>query len=250
MTLQRIDVLLSPHELPALTELKTGAVALDILRATSVMATAMAVGVAQIIPVSSPEAARALKGEHPDWLLAGEVGGLPPEGFDFGNSPLEIQQAAQQLHGQTLVMSTTNGTVLLNRLAEALGAENPSIYAGAYLNQRALCQQLLADGLEQIYLCCAGQKGKISLEDAACAGQLVKLLHEMASPTPEPIQLGDAAVIAKVLAERYPDPMEAFQASRHGQQLISLGLGDDLACCASQDSLSAVPRYYQGTLSL
>ena len=79
------------------------AVVFDVLRATSSIITGLASGAEAIIPVRTVEEARKLKLNDSDLQLAGERGGLPPEGFDLGNSPEEFEQ----IKGRRVVMTTT-----------------------------------------------------------------------------------------------------------------------------------------------
>ena len=83
-------------------------VIIDVFRAFSVACYAFDAGVARIFPVGSVDEARALKRENPTWLLAGERGGARLEGFDFGNSPSEIEGV--DLRGRTLIQATSAGT--------------------------------------------------------------------------------------------------------------------------------------------
>lgn len=92
-------------------------VVIDILRAATTAAYALKQGADRIIPVATPEDARRLKRMHPEYLLMGEVHGLPIEGFDFGNSPAEIIK--QDLQGKTLLQKTTAGTEGLLRATQA-----------------------------------------------------------------------------------------------------------------------------------
>ena len=107
-----IQVALCPSEIRRIsaTDLSdVTAVVFDVLRATSSIITGLASGVEAIFPVRTVEEARERKVKDPDLLLAGERGGLPPEGFDLGNSPEEFEKAK----GRRVVMTTTNGTAAI-----------------------------------------------------------------------------------------------------------------------------------------
>lgn len=108
------------------------AVVIDVLRAASHVVVMFERGAAAVHPVASLEEARALRQQHPDWLLAGERHGLPPPDFDLGNSP---QQTAQHdLHGRTLVLSTSAGSKGL----VAAAAVADAVFFGCFRNARAL----------------------------------------------------------------------------------------------------------------
>src|SRR5262249_61487694 len=98
-------------------------------------------------------------------LLGGERGGRPLPGFDAGNSPREY--TAKLCRGNTLVLTTTNGTRALLRAAEAERA----LVAG-FVNFSAVCEQLRAD-LRPVHILCAGTEGEVTLEDTLLAGALV-----------------------------------------------------------------------------
>jgi 2-phosphosulfolactate phosphatase len=81
---------------------------IDVLRAFSTAAYAFSRGATQIHLVSGVQEALDLKAQLPNARAMGEVGGLPPEGFDFGNSPTRILE--HDLTGITLVQRTGAGT--------------------------------------------------------------------------------------------------------------------------------------------
>jgi 2-phosphosulfolactate phosphatase len=135
-----VDVLLAPGELMSEQAIgpETVAIVVDVVRATTTLVVMCDGGCARVLVAGDSAAARAFVAQHPaeGYLLAGEVGGLRPEGFDFGNSPVEL--AAADLRGQTLVFSTTNGTRALRACAGAR-----SILAGALRNADAVCHAAL-----------------------------------------------------------------------------------------------------------
>ncbi len=92
-------------------------VVIDVLRAFSAAAYAFKAGARRITLVSGVEEALALKAQTPGALIMGEVGGLPPAGFDFGNSPAEL--ARQDLRGRDLIQRTGAGTQGAVRCANA-----------------------------------------------------------------------------------------------------------------------------------
>lgn len=180
---------------------------------------------------------------NPGYVLAGEVGGLPPEGFHFGNSPVEILARQGEIQNKTVVMSTTNGTRLLKLLEAKTQTERDRIVIGALVNRAAVCHEILREPFDRIYLCCAGQKGKVAIEDVAFAGYVLQLLQIM---TENSLLLGDGARIALALVNQYESPMAIFQASHHGQRLISLGLDTDLSYCSVLDQTDRVPEFLDG----
>jgi 2-phosphosulfolactate phosphatase len=244
-----IEVLLTPQEVDGIDSSTAPVItiAIDLLRATTVMVTACHIGVQAITPVSSLEDARQLYAENPSWFLAGEVHSLPPEGFHFGNSPLEIYEQRENLTGKNLIMFTTNGTRLLNRLEKSLSHLEDKILVGALVNLNAICKEILALGHQRVIFCCAGRKGEVSLEDTACAGYMIQQL--MAS-SDQSFILRDKALLALSLVKAYSSPQEIFESSHHGQRLIGLGLTEDMAFCRNIDFAPVVPYYRKGEVSL
>jgi 2-phosphosulfolactate phosphatase len=92
-------------------------VVIDVLRAFSNAAYAFSRGATEIYPVGGVEEALKFKAETPNSLAAGEVGGLPPQGFDFGNSPTQTKEL--DLSGRVIVQSTGAGTKGIVRSVKA-----------------------------------------------------------------------------------------------------------------------------------
>ena len=167
-----IQVALCPSEIRRIsaTDLSdVTAVVFDVLRATSSIITGLASGVEAIFPVRTVEEARERKVKDPDLLLAGERGGLPPEGFDLGNSPEEFEKAK----GRRVVMTTTNGTAAIESVQTA-----SKVLIGALLNIDALANYLFTHPPGRLLLVCAGTGEEFSLEDAVAAGALVARLSD------------------------------------------------------------------------
>jgi 2-phosphosulfolactate phosphatase len=216
-----IDVALLPDLLPAIESAGKAVVAVDILRATSTMVTAFEKGAQTIHPVTTLEEAQALASQIPDRVLIGEVSSLKPEGFDFDNSPLALHQA-ERLSEKPLIMRTTNGTKLLKLFQ---GSGIAQVYIGSFLNLEALSNALLTQNT-YILICCAGDSGQFSLEDAGFAGALIQSLQ---ANQEHPFELTDAALAALSIwnhADR--DVLTLFQQSSHGKVLIQMGIKPDL----------------------
>jgi 2-phosphosulfolactate phosphatase len=97
---------------------ETGAVVvIDVLRAFTSSAYAFSAGVREIILVSTVTEAFTLKRQYPEAILMGEVGGLPVEGFDYGNSPTPF--IGQKLDGRRMILRTSAGTQSVVRCKNA-----------------------------------------------------------------------------------------------------------------------------------
>jgi 2-phosphosulfolactate phosphatase len=86
------------------------AVIVDVFRAFTCAPFMFALGLKRSILAATPREAFDLKEEHPDFILVGEVGGIPVEGFDLGNSPMEILRLGRAyFDGKTAVQRTSAG---------------------------------------------------------------------------------------------------------------------------------------------
>jgi 2-phosphosulfolactate phosphatase len=110
-------------------------VVVDAYRASTTIAVLVAKG-ARVVPVASIEEAE----RYPADFRIGERGSAKVKGFDFGNSPTEVEVAPIP-PGSNVVLSSTNGT----RIVEAAHGA-PAIYTGAFVNARAVADGLLATG--------------------------------------------------------------------------------------------------------
>jgi len=172
-------------------------------------------------------------------LLCGEVDAVPPDGFDYGNSPAEF--AGLSFKGKSAVLYTTNGTRAIHAAAQA-----PVVIAAALMNRRAAAQRLVAEAASRdldIAVVCAGVKAGVafSLEDTAAAGAIV----EAACEAEGAIRLTDEAFAAMHLWQWYEgDTGRMFRESAHGRLLARLGFDDDLRQAGQIDISEAVPVLY------
>lgn len=138
-------------------------VVIDVFRAFTVEAYAMAAGAEKILPVGSIDDAYALKQAHPEYLLMGERGGKKCPGFDFGNSPSQLRGV--DLRGKTLVHTTSAGT---QGIANAIHADE--ILTGSLVNADATARYILSRNPDHVSLVCMGLEGREPTEeDTLCA---------------------------------------------------------------------------------
>lgn len=210
---------------------------IDVLRASSSIAAALANGARAVIPLESPDEAVTLAKTfaRADVRLAGERRMLPIPGFDLGNSPAEFTRAA--VEGKTILMTTTNGTAAL---AATQGARD--VIVASYVNFSATLTMLRAAlrGGADIAIVCAGREKQFAFEDAGCAGRYVR--H--ASRRLTGVKLNDAAHASVLIDKKYGDNLDRLiGASEHGRALTEAGFGDDLAACATLDTHPVIPLY-------
>ena len=218
------------------------AVVIDVVRASSTIAQAIASGAASVIPVSTVDEALALRGESigDDVLLAGERGGLPPPGFDLGNSPALFTSEA--VAGKRVIFTTTNGTAAILGVAAAR-----ECIIGSFLNMLAVVEHLVGQGDDgdDVVLVPVGRDGGPVLDDQACAGLFVdKLAHRVPG-----CQVTDGARQVRKAYRQYRGRiLDALRDSASGQALVEIGLGNDLEHCARLGLLDVVPVYVNGAV--
>jgi 2-phosphosulfolactate phosphatase len=218
----RVDVVFTPDEAGAAP---TGVV-IDVIRATSTICQALASGYGRVFCVAEVNEARSLREQLGTGVLGGERKAVRIDGFDLGNSPREYLEAA----GETLVLSTTNGT----RAVVAAAQRCERVYIASLLNLTAVVDASRAAG-EDVVVVCAGVQGTLALDDAFVAGRIVELLGW---------ERTDAAVAAARLASTWSGAEEAFRASKSGRNLLENApeLEPDIPFCARESVLDVLPR--------
>ena len=217
----RVHVAFTPAEA---AEAPTGIV-VDVLRATSTIAQALASGYRRVLCCAEVNEALGVREAEGDGVLAGERRCLRIPGFDLGNSPEEFITPA----GETVILTTTNGT----RALVTAAARCERVLAASLLNLRAVVEAARVDETD-VAVVCAGVKGEFALDDAYCAGRIAELLDAEAS---------DAARAAIRLARSFESAEAGLRASQSARNLANAGLGDDIAWCARESVLNVVPRF-------
>jgi 2-phosphosulfolactate phosphatase len=201
-------------------------IVVDVLRATSTMAQALAAGYRRVLCCAEIEEARALAESEGPARLAGERRLEHIDGFDFGNSPREL---VGEPAAETLILTTTNGT----RLLVAAAARFEVVLVGSLLNLAAVAAAARETG-EDVAVLCAGVLGELALDDAYCAGRIVSVLGG---------EHMDSAVAAARIAASFPDSLAGLGASRSARNLRTHGLEKDIEWCARESALDVVPRF-------
>lgn len=210
---------------------------IDVLRASTSIAVALANGAKAVIPFDSSEEAvlRSKNFGRGEVKLAGERKMHPIPGFDLGNSPRDFTREA--VEGKTVLLSTTNGTPAL------IGVQGArDVVVASYVNfsvMLAMFRAALRGGTE-VSIVCAGRDRQFSLEDAACAGRFARQITRRLAN----IQVNDAARAAMYLDGRYRDDLRRLlEDSSHGAALIEAGYGEDIDVCGAVDAWPVVPVY-------
>ena len=215
-------------------------VVIDVLRATSTIATALYNGAKEIIPVDSVERCIQL-GRDLQCITAGERDGQVAPGLQYGNSSFEYPR--EFIGGKTLVLTTTNGTKLLH-MALAKGATE--IITGSFLNLSAVCDHL-AGMKRNVILGCAAWKDKVNIEDTLFAGAVVSRIKEHFEVN------CDASNMAAVLYEQAKGDMFEFMKANnasHYHRLMNFGVEKDIRHCLTPDLATVLPQYADGKLTV
>ncbi|MCC0177223.1 2-phosphosulfolactate phosphatase family protein [Waterburya agarophytonicola K14] len=213
------------------------AVVIDVLRATTTIATALDAGAEAVQAFSDMEK---LKSQASSWqtdkrLLAGERGGLKVEGFDLGNSPLTC--TPEVVKGKRLFLTTTNGTRALQRVEKS-----PCVITAAQINRQAAVNYLLETQPETVWMVGSGWQGDYSVEDTACAGAIAQSIFQQSDISPINLFGNDEVIGAIALYEQWKDNLlNVFRQCSHGQRLLKLKGDADLQYCSQTDILNVLP---------
>ena len=244
--MKKIDVYPLPDLAPELP-INGVSVAVDVLRATTTIATALAAGAEKVVPFETVEetleAKRVFLARRPEdrdrVKLGGERNAVPIDGFDFGNSP--NQYVPDALAGKTLLFTTTNGT-------RAILSCRGTVLLAAFVNANAVDERILREESDVVSIVCAGTDGQYTEEDLLLAGLLVDRLTLRSSDYALNVQ---AEVSREQWRRRRSTPLvDALKESRGGQNLRRAKLLGDVADAAKLDSLDVVPEFRVGEIKL
>ena len=213
-------------------------VIIDVLRATSTIATALYNGAKSIIPVDSVTRCMEI-GRQIEGITAGERDGQIAEGLEYGNSPFEYPR--EFIEGKTLVLTTTNGTRILH-IALEKGAKE--IITGSFPNLSAVCEHL-KERKQNVILGCAAWKDRVNIEDMLFAGAVISAIGQHFSIN------CDSSHLAETLYEIAKDDLFAFMKKNeasHYHRLMNFGLEKDIRYCLTNDGANVLPVYEEGTL--
>ena len=211
------------------------AVVIDVLRATSVITTALDNGAQEVIPVRTVEEAQNLyaTSDASKTLRGGERNALKIEGFDLSNSPLEYKKKV--VEGKTIIITTTNGTNAINNVK---GADE--VVLACFRNVATVADHLVGlshRGNHDIIIVCAGTEGHFSLDDGLCAGMLIELLKQQIEVETDDLGL----LVTQYYQQNKTNLLGALSGCFHLKRLFTLGFYDDIRFCLETNYVTTVP---------
>lgn len=235
----KVDLIASADDIKEHKIKNKSVVVIDMLRATSVIITAIKNGCREVIPVLTvEEAIHETKENKEKIILGGERKALKIEGFDCSNSPLEYKEKI--VKGKTLVITTSNGT---RAIKGSEGAKN--ILIGAMINAKSVAEKL-ARLENDVVIVNAGTCGEFSIDDFICSGYIINCIVE--NNQTEDIELTDIASTAHYIYKSNNDIMSFIKYAKHYKTIIDLGLKEDLEYCCKKDIIDIVPEYRGGRI--
>ncbi len=213
---------------------------IDVLRASTVVCAALHNGAKEIIPCETTEKAVSIYSElsKESRFLGGEREGVKPESFDAGNSPSEYDE--ENVKNKTVIISTSNGTKIFQKAKQA-----KKRYIACFANMSAVIEKIRADAKElderegKIVFLCAGSNGRLSYEDAVCAGAFIDEL----SPSIKNPEITDTALAARNLYLQIKDNLfEELSKRERAIFLKNLGFEEDLRICFEKDLYPVAPE--------
>ena len=233
-----VDIIISADDIKEKKILNKSVVVIDILRATSVIVTAINNGCKEVIPVLTVDEAVKIAGKDRNmYMLGGERDALKIQGFDFSNSPLEYN--SNKVRGKTLVMTTTNGTRAIKASSKA-----KNIIIAAMINAKAVVQKLI-DYNNDVVIVNSGTNGEFSIDDFICSGYIISTLKKEME-----VNLSDIATTSLYIYENNKDIKSFIKYANHYKKIKELGLHEDLEYCCQKDIIDSVPECKDGIITI
>ena len=218
------------------------AVVIDVLRATSVITTALENGAREVIPVKTVDEAQNLYAQcdTAKTLRGGERNALKIEGFDLSNSPLEYKKKV--VEGKSLILTTTNGTNAINNI---IGADE--VVLACFRNGAAVVEHIVGlshRGSRDIAIVCAGTESHFSLDDGLCAGMIIELLKQRTEVETDDLGL----LLHRFYNESKDNLFGALSGCYHLKRLFTMGFYDDIKFCLETNCVQTVPVLKDGKI--
>ena len=206
-------------------------VIIDVVTSSSLICHLLKQGVQKIYPVATEIEALELSKAFKKAVLIGEDNGRDIKNFNYNTSPLQFND--QELSGNSVILSTTNGAKAINMSQDA-----DVLIIGCFNNLSKVAEYLTTSSCKRIYLVNSGSSGRISFEDFLCAGMLVNKITKF-----EPnCQLNDTARIAESFFDSVKDIDKALLDSNSSKAFLNTyQLQPDLEFCYARNINSFIP---------
>lgn len=232
----KIDIIISADDIKKEKILHKSVIVVDMLRATSVIITAINNGCKEVIPVSTIEEALGIYHKNKEkYVMGGERKALKIEGFHCSNSPMEYSR--QIVENKTLVITTSNGT---RAIKGSIMAKN--ILMGALINADEVANRSISLN-NDVVIVNAGTCGQFSIDDFICSGYIINCMIKKIK-----VDLTDIAKTALYIYEQNPDIITFIKKASHYKRIKKLKLYDDLEYCCRKDIIKIVPEYIDGII--
>ncbi|MDD3753417.1 MAG: 2-phosphosulfolactate phosphatase [Methanobacterium sp.] len=199
----------------------------DVLRASTTITIALE-KIPYIIPTLEIDEALTMTPKN-EAFLAGERGGYTIEGFDTGNSPIEIQKFA----GKPLIITTSNGT----RILEGISGR---ALIGSFVNARAVAKKAVMTAVDEIEVVMAGVRGRFAIEDFLGAGEIISYLQKH--------DLDEMAQSACLAIQNTELVDEHVKNSMSAKNLREIGFGADVEFCLQRNISNIIPQFKDGQI--
>lgn len=234
-----IDLIISADDIKEEKIKGKSVVVIDMLRATSVITTAINNGCIGVIPVLTvDEALRIANKDKSKYVLGGERKALKIDGFDCANSPLEYKSSI--VKNKTLVMTTSNGTRAING---SLAAK--TILIGALINAKSVGDKLIELN-NDVVIVNSGTDGQFSMDDFICSGYIIDCMLKSSKD----FQITDIAKTSNYVYRENKNIISFIQNASHYKRIKELNLDKDLEYCCRKDIMNVVPEYKNGVIAL
>lgn len=214
------------------------AIVVDVLRACTNLITAFSMGAKRCRVTAGTGEARELA-RTTDAILMGERDNQKINGFDYGNSPVQLEQ--QKIDNSTIIFTSTNFPSAL-----AAAGEASNVLLGALVNLSAVCEKaanLAINSDADITLMLAGEHSqRHAAEDYYFAGRAAPVLAATCSL--------DSSAQQALVAARGRSPEDIMSLSPHARQLARQGFGKDVEFAMAVDRFDIVPTFRNGWITL
>ena len=238
---RNIDICLTPSIVDLFDLSYKKVVVIDVFRATSAMCVFLNNGGDKVIPVATIEEAIQYKTKHNElhnhkYLVAAERNGVVVPGFDLGNSPLSYHD--QQFNNVSLVITTTNGTLAINKAHTA----GRGMLLASFLNINAVVSHIVSQEASDVLIVCSGWKGRTCIEDILLAGSLSQILlknHGFQTDS-------DAVLLAKNMYNLAHQDLFSFL--KNSSYRKRMNLDEDVKYCLQTNIMDIVPVWQKDTM--